>query len=82
MDASDGRHPDADRQLVVAAYPALIGGTLYVDTGGRQDLKLPGFRKEGLRVGNEAEATLALGLYMAFVIVGALATVPALIEVA
>lgn len=63
-------------------YIALIGGAIYVDTGGRQGIKLLGYRNEGVRVGTSQAVNLALGVYALFLFVGLLAIILALVEVA
>ncbi len=63
-------------------YLALIGGAVYIDTGGRQGVKLVGYRRERVRVGPEPAVRLAFAVYAIFVIVGALAIGAALAEVA
>jgi hypothetical protein len=62
-------------------YLALIGGGVYVDTGGRQAIKLLGYRSEGVRVGTQHNVRRALGVYALFVIVGGIAMALALVEV-
>ena len=62
-------------------YLALIGGAVYLDTGGRQGIKLLGYRKEAVRVGTSQAVRLALGVYAAFVILGAIIIAIALIEI-
>ncbi len=62
-------------------YLALIGGAVYLDTGGRQAIKLLGYRQEGVRVGTSQAVRLALAVYAVFVIVGAIVISIALIEI-
>lgn len=62
-------------------YLALIGGAVYLDTGGRQAIKLLGYRKEGVRVGTSQAVRLALAVYAVFVILSAIAITIALIEI-
>jgi hypothetical protein len=63
-------------------YMALIGGGVYVDTGGREAVKWLGLRSRGVRVGTPQEFRLAMGLFMFLVAVGAITIVLALVEVA
>ena len=49
---------------------ALIGGAVYVDTGGRQGIKLLGYRGEGVRVGSSQAVNLAFGVYGLFLAAG------------
>ena len=63
-------------------YLALIGGAVYVDTGGRQGIKLLGYRNERVRVGTSQAVNLAFGVYALFLVVGLLAVIVALVEVA
>ena len=51
-------------------YLALIGGALYLDTGGRQYLKLAGLKAEGVRVGTRQNVRLALSVYLSFIAAG------------
>ena len=62
-------------------YLALIGGAVYLDTGGRQAIKLLGYRTEGVRVGTSQAVRRALGVYAVFVILGSIAIAMALIEI-
>ena len=62
-------------------YLALIGGSVFVDTGGRQAIKLLGYRREDVRVGTVQDVRRALGVYALFVIVGGVAITLAIIEV-
>ncbi len=62
-------------------YLVLIGGAVYVDTGGRQGIKLLGYRTEGVRVGTSQAVRRALGVYTLFVIVGALGIAAGLLEI-
>ena len=62
-------------------YLALIGGAVYIDTGGRQAIKLLGYRNEGVRVGTNQAVRRALTVYAVFLIVGLIAIVAALLEV-
>ncbi len=61
---------------------ALIGGAVYVDTGGRQGIKLLGYRREGVRVGSSQAVDLAFGVYALFLVLGLLAIIVALFELA
>ena len=62
-------------------YVALIGGAIYLDTGGRQGIKLFGYRSEGVRVGTRQAVRRALAVYAVFVILGAMSIVIALIDI-
>ena len=62
-------------------YLALIGGAVYVDTGGRQAVKLLGYQREGVRVGTPQAVRLAPVVYALFVILGLLALGLGLVEV-
>jgi hypothetical protein len=72
--------------LMILAHPwwpylALVGGAVYVDTGGRQAIKLLGYRREGIRVGTPRAVSVALGAYAVFLVLGAAAIILALIAI-
>jgi hypothetical protein len=59
---------------------ALIGGAIYVDTGGRQAIKLRGYRRERVRVGDDQAVRLAFAVYGTFLLLGAVAIAVGLTE--
>jgi hypothetical protein len=59
---------------------ALIGGAIYIDTGGRQAIKLIGYRREGVRVGDDQAVRLAFAVYGTFLLLGAVAIAVGLTE--
>ncbi len=73
--------------LMLIAHPlwpvaALVGGAIYVDTGGREAFKWLGLREEGVRLGSAGQRRLYVGTLITFVIVGGLAIATAIIELA
>lgn len=63
-------------------YVALIGGGVFIDTGGREATKWLRLRGHGVRVGTAQEFQLAMGLFTFLIVVGAVAIAVALVEVA
>ncbi len=61
------------------AHLALIGGAVYLDTGGRQAIKLLGYRREGVRVGDDQAVRLAFAVYVLFLAVGGVAIASGLV---
>ena len=61
-------------------YAAMIGGSAYLDTGGREGAKVLALRREGVRTGSRSEQRLMLALFASFVVVGALGVVTGLAE--
>ena len=61
-------------------YAAMVGGSAYVDTGGREIAKILSVRRHGLRTGSPGEVRLLFGTHALFVTLGGLAIVAGLIE--
>ena len=61
-------------------YVAMIGGAVFVDTGGREAAKVLALRESGVRWGSASERRLIGITYAAFAIIGLLAVATGLIE--
>ena len=61
-------------------FVAMIGGGVFVDTGGREWAKYLGLRQEGVRTGSPSEQRALVIAYVAMIVVGALAIVAGLVE--
>ena len=59
---------------------ALIGGSAFVDTGGREAAKNLGLRQHGVRTGTASENRLVIAVYLYFIGVGMLAIVAGVLE--
>lgn len=58
---------------------ALIGGAVYIDTGGRQAIKLLDFRSQRIRVGTPKDVFRALSVYIIFMVVGIVGIIKAIV---
>ena len=56
-------------------YAAMIGGSTYVDTGGREIGKWLGLKQQSVRTGSSGEHRLVMGTLTYFTMIGALAIV-------
>ena len=49
---------------------ALVGGAIYLDTSGREAMKIISFRKEGVRLGTKKQQRVFFGSYIVMAIIG------------
>ena len=63
-------------------FVAMIGGGVFVDTGGREWAKYLGLRQEGVRTGSPSEQRALVIAYAGMILVGAIAIVAGLAEAA
>ena len=49
---------------------ALIGGAIYLDSSGREAMKIISFRKEGVRLGTKKQQRIFFGIYIVMAIIG------------
>ena len=49
---------------------ALVGGAIYLDTSGREAMKIISFRKEGVRLGTKKQQRVFFGIYIVMAIIG------------
>ena len=61
-------------------FMAMIGGGVFVDTGGREWAKYLGLRQEGVRTGSPSEQRTLVIVFAVMIVVGAGAIVAGLVE--
>lgn len=61
-------------------FAALIGGGVFVDTGGREWAKYLGLRQGGVRTGTPSERRALVIVYIIMIVVGAIAITAGLVE--
>jgi len=61
-------------------YVALIGGGVYLDTGGREAVKILALHRHGVRVGGPGQLRLFMGTFVFLAATGCLAVIVGLVE--